>query len=136
VTAVIETGTANLASMLAALRRVGLSPETTQSPERVIAAERVVLPGVGAFGAGMAQMERLGLGNAIRARVDRQAPLLAVCLGLQLLCTGSEETPGVDGLAILPVAVGRFVSAPIIPQLGWNRVVPATPEGLVSSGYA
>lgn len=135
-TAVVDTGTANLASMLAALRRIGLSPEPTTSPETIARADRVVLPGVGAFGAGMARLEGLGLVEALRARVREERSLLAVCLGLQLLCEASEESPGVRGLGVLKgIEVGRFVEAPIVPQLGWNRVIPSGCR-LVTEGHA
>lgn len=136
-TAVVDTGTANLASMLAALRRIGLSPELTQSAAVIADAERVVLPGVGAFGAAMERLHELALVEALRERVREGRPFLAVCLGLQLLAAQSDETPGVAGLGVFAdVVVGRFDKAPIVPQLGWNRVRPHADCQLISEGYA
>lgn len=135
--AVVDTRTANIASMLASLRRIGLDPEITTEARVVREAPRVVLPGVGAFGAGMARLVALDLVDALRERVRAERPLLAVCLGLQLLTAGSEESPGVAGLGIFPeLTVGRFVSAPIVPQLGWNLVTPDPGCALLEAGHA
>jgi imidazole glycerol-phosphate synthase subunit HisH len=135
--AVIDTGMANLASMLAALRRIGLSPETTTAPEVVRDAEKLVLPGVGAFGAGMKRLMELELAEPIRERLRAERPTLAVCLGLQLLCEASEESPGVAGLGVFSgLTVGRFDKAPIVPQLGWNLVKPGDGCRLLQEGYA
>ena len=139
--AIIDTGTANLASMLAALRRVGANPTLTRDPAEVAAAERVVLPGVGAFGAGMAKLEECGLVAAIVDRVSAMRPMLAVCLGLQLMCRSSKESPLVRGIGILPIAVVRYPNEHdgarlTVPQLGWNEVVPRPDAELITAGYA
>ncbi|HZO15266.1 MAG TPA: imidazole glycerol phosphate synthase subunit HisH [Polyangiaceae bacterium] len=128
---VVDTGTANLASMLTALRRAGVVPISTQDAGRIASAERVVLPGVGSFGAGMDQLRASHADEAIAERVRRDRPLLGVCLGLQLLCEASDESPGVAGLAVIPQVVRRF-TARRVPQLGWNYVSPLWWEG----GYA
>ncbi len=133
---VIDTGTSNLASMLAALTRVGLTPEAITTPDDIESAERVVLPGVGAFGAGMKRLNELGMSEPVRARIEAGRPLLAVCLGLQLLCTSSTESPGVPGLGVLPVTVARFEVAEIVPQLGWNKVTASEGCALLRDGYA
>lgn len=132
--AVIQTGCANLASVLAALRRAGAVPVVTQDPHAVFEADLAVLPGVGAFGPAMAELRAAGLDNAIRSRISAARATLAICLGLQLLCSESEEAPGVAGLRIIPARVTRFMRART-PQLGWNRVTPA-PDGMMSSGFA
>ena len=136
---VVDTGVANIASMLAALRRLGAEPSLTSSPETVRAAERLVLPGVGAFGAGMARLRDLGLGAPIRERIQSdEGATLCVCLGLQMLCASSEESPGVEGLGVVPATVHRFSGDVRVPQLGWNMVTPAG-EGaraLIEPGHA
>jgi len=139
--AVIDTGTANLASMLAALRRIGAETELTREPEVVRDAPLVVLPGVGAFGAGMARLNECNLTEAIAARVRGERPFLAVCLGLQMLCLESEETPGVAGIGVLATKVRRFAdlhegARVTVPQLGWNEIVPRPDATLLSHGYA
>jgi imidazole glycerol phosphate synthase glutamine amidotransferase subunit len=133
---VLDSGTANLASMLCALRRLG--SDAIASDERAVidSARLLVLPGVGSFAAGMAQLEERDLSSTIVRRIAAGRPTLAVCLGLQLLCDGSEESPGVSGLGILPVGVKRFVSGAIrVPQIGFNRVEPEPGSGL-TAGYA
>ena len=133
---VIKTGVANIASMMAALQRLGGSPKLTDDPGHVRDADWVVLPGVGAFGAGMAKLDELEMREAVVERAQRGRPLLAVCLGLQLLCTSSEESPGVDGLGIVPAEVGRFPDTARVPQFGWNKVVAHHDCQMLTDGYA
>jgi glutamine amidotransferase len=133
---VIDTGCANLASMLAGLRRAGASPRTSVSPSEIAKAARVVLPGVGAFAAGIERLRELSLIELLALRVRRGEALLAVCLGLQLLCKSSEESPGVEGLGVLPVSVARFGGSVTVPQLGWNHVTPRAGCALLDAGYA
>ena len=121
---VVRTGTANLASMLAGLRRVGASPELTEDPGAVRSAERVVLPGVGAFAAAMQQLDAAGLASALAERARAGRATLAVCLGLQLLGDASEESPGARGLGVLSGTARRFPESVRVPQMGWNRVEP------------
>jgi imidazole glycerol-phosphate synthase subunit HisH len=132
---VLDTGTANLASMCAGLARAGAEPVVVREAAAAEEAACLVLPGVGAFGAGMARLTELGLVDALAARVRDERPLLAVCLGLQLLCRQSEESPGVAGVGALDARVERFRSAPSVPQLGWNEVTPVGCE-LLAPGYA
>ena len=107
---IVETGCANRASLDVALRRIGLDPEPIRSPEEIDRAERVVLPGVGSFGAAAARLTRDGTFEALGRRIARGAPTLAVCIGLQLLAESSEEADddGSRGLAVLPVRAERF----------------------------
>ncbi|MCC6678550.1 MAG: imidazole glycerol phosphate synthase subunit HisH [Phycisphaerales bacterium] len=134
--AIVGTGSANLASVQAALARAEVGSRITDSCADVLQADLVVLPGVGAFGPAMRALESSGLGDAIRSRVSAGRPLLAICLGLQLLCEESEESPGVKGLGLLSTVVTRFPAHARTPQLGWNLVEPSRPEGLVGPGYA
>ncbi|MBL8760307.1 MAG: imidazole glycerol phosphate synthase subunit HisF [Phycisphaerae bacterium] len=126
---VINTGVANTASMLAALRRLGASPTLSNDPRDIDAAPHVVLPGVGSFGAGMAALHQHALVEPLLARVRAGRPTLCVCLGLQLLAEASDESPGVRGLGFIPGVVTRFSSPAAVrplrvPQMGWNFVGP------------
>lgn len=133
--AILATGVANTASVAAAVHRCGFDSELTDDPRRIVDAERVVLPGVGSFGAGMRRLRERGLDDAIRERVAAQRPLLAICLGLQLLCRSSEESPGVDGIGVIDAPIRRLPDDQRIPQFGWNRIT-AHQSRLVTDGYA
>ena len=134
---VVRTGTANLASVLAGLSRAGGHPSLTDEPDAVRTADRVVLPGVGAFGAAMAELMERGLDAALRERITAGRPTMGICLGMQLFADESEESPGVRGLGIVPGVVERFRDLRVrIPQLGWNEVNPQTGCALLQPGYA
>lgn len=134
--AVIRTGVANLASIVAGLRRARVEAAVVDDPGDVTAAQRVVLPGVGSFGAGMARLSAKKLIEPLRRRILEGRPTLAICLGLQLLCAESEESPGVCGLGLLPLRVSRFDGEVRVPQLGWNAITPDVESALVQPGYA
>ncbi len=128
---IVRTGSANLASVVAAFTRLGTAPHITEDPDVVLSAPAVVLPGVGAFGAAMAHLRQQGLDGAIRGRVKSNRSLLAICLGMQLLCESSEESPGVAGLGIIRAEVCRFSRSLRVPHMGWNRLLPADGNSLV-----
>jgi imidazole glycerol phosphate synthase glutamine amidotransferase subunit len=134
--AVIRTGTANLASVMAGLARAGAVPRVAESAGDVGRAPLAVLPGVGAFGAAMETINSSGLADSIRERIAAGRPTLGICLGMQALCAGSGESPGVPGLGILPVQVGRFGGGVRVPQLGWNSVEPDDGCALLKPGHA
>jgi glutamine amidotransferase len=102
----------------------------------VRAAPHVVLPGVGAFGAAMELLSRDGLTEALIDRLRAGRPTLAICLGLQLLCQGSDESPGVPGLGVVPGRATRLPNHVRVPQMGWNMVEPAPGCRLLRPGYA
>ncbi len=133
--AIVSTGTANVASMEAGLRRAGAEPFRTSDPDQVAEALGVVIPGVGTFAAAMTHLRETGMDAALRARFRSGRPVLAVCLGLQLLARTSEESPGETGLGIVDVDVVGLPAGATRPQLGWNEVVPSMP-GLVEGGHA
>lgn len=120
--AIIDTGVANLASVRAALARCSVESLVTRDADVVERAAGVVLPGVGAFGAGMARLEGAGLVEPLRERVRTGGPLLAICLGMQLFFEASEESPGVRGLGFASGFVRVFPSTVMVPQFGWNAV--------------
>ncbi|HHQ49373.1 MAG TPA: imidazole glycerol phosphate synthase subunit HisF [Acidobacteria bacterium] len=133
---VVRTGTANLASVRAALERLGAPTRVTESPLEVERAERLVLPGVGSFGTVAGELAVSGLAAALRRRIAAGRPTLAICLGLQLLAGSSEEAPGVPGLGVLPATVRSLPGGVRVPQLGWNRVTPEPGCRLLTSGAA
>lgn len=131
---VVRTGNANIASVQAGLRRAGADSVVTEDPERVRSADRVVLPGVGALGPTRRRMDALGLSEAVRTRFLEDRPLFAVCLGLQLLLEGSDESPDERGLGLVPGWAQRFPDTVRVPQMGWNRVEAPAGARLLSSG--
>ena len=132
----VPTGTANLASVRAALDRLGARSRLAADAAMIEDATHVVLPGVGSFGAAVAGLREAGLDRAIAARVKSGRPTLAMCVGLQVLFEASDESPDVTGLAALPGHVGRFPDSVRVPQFGWNRVVPEAGCRFVRPGYA
>ncbi len=133
---VVATGACNLASMLAALRRIGAAPRVIEVAEDLTAARLLVVPGVGAFGAVVAEIDRRGLRKALIARIRAGGATMAVCLGLQLLCESSEESPGVCGLGILPGCVTQLAAGLRVPQMGWNRIDASRECRIVTNGHA
>jgi len=134
--AVVRTGIANTASVIAAFERLGAHPFLTVDPLDVQRADHVVVPGVGAFGAAMTALRDSGLVESITQRLRAGRPTFAICLGLQVLCERSEESPGVEGLGLIPASVGKFPDSVRVPQLGWNRVDPAPGCALLQPGWA
>jgi imidazole glycerol phosphate synthase glutamine amidotransferase subunit len=133
---VVDTGVANLASLDAAFRRLGVPVRVSDDPATVRRADRLVLPGVGDFGAAATRLAAAGLDVAVRDAVGRGAPLLAVCLGFQLLCDASDEAPGVPGLGLIGGVCRRLPGTVRVPHLGWNRVEPDPGASRLLSGEA
>lgn len=136
---VVRTSTANLASVRSGFERLGCRVRTTADPDRVARAERLVLPGVGAFAAAHRAIASHGLEDALRERIGRGRPTLGICLGMQLMAEGSEEAPGAPGLGVLDGVAERFRTGDEgwrIPQMGWNRVTPVEECVVVPDGYA
>ena len=132
---VVRTGTANLASVAAAFKRIGAEPVITEDRKTVENAERLVLPGVGTLGASMERIAADGLADPLRDRVRAGRPTIAFCVGLQLLCETSDESPGVRALSVVPRHVGRFPSHLAVPQFGWNKIIPQEGAKLLQEGY-
>lgn len=134
--AMVKTGVANVASVAAAFQRLGAGVELTSEIAKVRTSEAVVLPGVGSFGAGMEALRENGLDAALTERIEAGRPTLAVCLGLQLLCRSSDESPGIEGLGVLPVNAERMTRAPRLPHFGWNTVKVDAPKPPASGAPA
>jgi imidazole glycerol phosphate synthase glutamine amidotransferase subunit len=133
---VIDTGSANVRSVHTALRRLRVEPVPVRGPEDVIAAPRILLPGVGAFGAAMRHLHEQDLVEPLRERIRAGWPTLAVCIGLQLLGRTSEESPGVEGIGAVPVTVGRFGAEVRVPHMGWNHVHAPQNSRWIEDGHA
>ena len=124
--AIVDYGMGNLRSVEKAIARAGVATVVTSDPAKILGARGVVLPGVGAFGACMENLESRGLAATMREAVSSGKPFLGICLGLQLLFEESEEFGPIRGLGILPGKVVRFGGPSFeglkIPQMGWNRL--------------
>ncbi len=121
--AVIDYDAGNTLSVTRALEKVGADVDLTDDPDRVLSADAVVLPGVGAFGDCVMKLRERGMDEACREAYEIGKPFLGVCVGLQILFDGSEEMPDVDGLGILPGGVVRFGADGLkVPHMGWNQL--------------
>lgn len=128
---VIDYKAGNLTSVRLALEALGLEAVVTDDPARILEAERVIFPGVGAAGSAMETLRRLGLEEPIHAVAARGTPFLGICIGMQLLFDESEEDGGARCLGLVPGRVRRFQPvdpASKIPQMGWNTVRQARPH--------
>ena len=119
---IIDYGMGNLRSVQKGLARVGTEARIVSTPEAIGEATGLVLPGVGAFGDAMENLENAGLVDAIVKSVSDGVPFLGICLGLQLLFSQSEELGSHRGLDILPGQVIRFPDGQLVPQIGWNQI--------------
>lgn len=127
--AVIDYGAGNIKSVMNAMQALGAESVLTSDAGTILAADHVILPGVGAFGDAMARIREAGLEETIHEVCERGTPFLGICLGLQLLFETSEESPGATGLGILP---GRILRIPElvpgeetprkVPEIGWNNL--------------
>jgi len=134
--AIVPTGTANLASVMAAFSRLGARPEVVLTPAQAERVRRIVLPGVGSFGAAMAELDRNGLRRVLNERIEDGRATLAVCVGMQLLSTRSDESQDAVGLGSVAEDVTRFPDTVRVPQLGWNQVVAGPDSRFVDDGWA
>ena len=122
--AIIDYDAGNIKSVEKALQKLGAEVIITKDAEVILNADKVILPGVGAFGDAMANLNKYGLVDVIHKVVEKGTPFLGICLGLQLLFERSDETPGVQGLGILK---GEILRIPEngelkIPHMGWNSL--------------
>ncbi|MDD6619793.1 MAG: imidazole glycerol phosphate synthase subunit HisH [Eubacteriales bacterium] len=132
--AIIDYGAGNLSSVKKALDYLGAENEITQDRDKILSASHVILPGVGSFGDAMDSMRERGLVDTVKEAAMTK-PFLGICLGLQLLFEGSEESPDTEGLGILK---GKIVSIPKdkglkVPHIGWNSVNLKQQVGIFSN---
>jgi glutamine amidotransferase len=134
--AVVDYGIGNLHSAHKAFLRVGVPARLTNDPGEVEAASAVVLPGVGNFGACMRALRASGLLNSVLSVLDAQRPFLGICVGMQMLFVGSEESPDEPGLGVLEGRVEPLASHVKRPQMQWNRLsVTSADEVLVDGDW-
>lgn len=127
---VVDYGLGNLFSVCRALESAGGAPEVSADPKTILAADRVLLPGVGAFGDGISGLRERGLVEPLREFVKTGRPLLGVCLGMQLLMSAGEEFGEHEGLGLVPGRVTKLVPVSAdgrtlkLPHIGWNTLRP------------
>ncbi|MBF0530803.1 MAG: imidazole glycerol phosphate synthase subunit HisH [Deltaproteobacteria bacterium] len=127
--AIIDYDAGNLTSVQRAIRSLGFDSEVTRDHHRILAAERVIFPGVGAAGSAMSSLKKFGLERVLKEVQSRGTPLLGICLGEQVIFEYSEENEGTDCLGLLPGRVKKFpadineAGRPLkVPHMGWNQV--------------
>lgn len=133
--AIIDYDAGNIRSVEKALASIGEETVLTRDRDTILAADHVILPGVGAFGDAMENLHRFGLVEVIKEVAAKGTPLLGICLGLQLLFERSDETPGVDGIGLLKGEILRISDCEglKIPHMGWNSL-DVTPEATLFQG--
>ena len=122
--AILDYDAGNIKSVEKAMQLLGQEVEITREKETILQADKVILPGVGAFGDAMGKLRQYGLEEVIHEVVEKGTPFLGICLGLQLMFERSDESPGVKGLGILK---GEILRIPEtlglkIPHMGWNTL--------------
>lgn len=129
----VAYGLGNLGSVVNMLKRVGAEPRIVSTADEVLSSERLLLPGIGAFDSGMRLLEEQELAPAIKEFASTGKPLLGICLGMQLLL-GSSEEGVMPGLGLIPGKSVRFAEGHglRVPHMGWNEVIPAREDPLVS----
>lgn len=122
--AIIDYDAGNIKSVEKAMQFLGQEVTVTRDRETILNADKVILPGVGAFGDAMGKLRQYGLDKVIHEVVEKNIPLLGICLGLQLLFERSDETPGVEGLGVLKGEILRIPEKEglKIPHMGWNSL--------------
>ncbi|MGD9018003.1 MAG: imidazole glycerol phosphate synthase subunit HisF [Desulfobacterales bacterium] len=124
----LDYGAGNVRSVVNAIERLGETIRTVEAPEDILSAEKLVFPGVGAFGSMMEVLHRKNYAQPLIAYIESGRPILAICVGLQALFEGSDEAPGVEGLGVFKGRVRRFDTALSVPHIGWNGLVVRQPS--------
>lgn len=131
----LDYGAGNVRSVRNAIDALGFAYREVKSPDDIRSAEKLIFPGVGAFGSAMARLRADAYLEPLREYLNAGRPFLGICIGLQALFEGSEESPGVPGLGIIPGQIRRFDAKGLcVPQIGWNGIRPSKPSALFS-GY-
>jgi len=133
---VVDLGLGNLGSVMQALLRAGGEPRLSADAVEIGRSARVVLPGVAAFGLGMDRAQRLGLRAALDRALQRHAPVLGICLGMQILFEEGEEDGLRQGLGFLPGRVTRLPAGVQVPHIGWQRLETTAPSPLLAEATA
>ncbi|MFO0919886.1 MAG: imidazole glycerol phosphate synthase subunit HisH [Planctomycetaceae bacterium] len=132
--AIVDYGMGNLRSVQKAFEKLGHAAEVVQSPKDVARADKLVLPGVGAFRDAIRELNRLDLSQSVVDHIQSDKPFLGICLGLQLLFDVSFEDGEWPGLSVIPGQVTRFEIAPElkVPHMGWNELIVPRPNPLLA----
>nr|VFJ63379.1 MAG: glutamine amidotransferase / cyclase [Candidatus Kentron sp. DK] len=131
----LDYGAGNVRSVRNAIRTLGFPLRDVKTPDDIPRAEKLIFPGVGAFGSAMERLECDGYREPLLEYLRAGRPFLGICIGLQALFEGSEESPGVPGLGIIPGRIGRFDEPGLsVPQIGWNGIRRTKPSALFA-GY-
>lgn len=120
--AIIDYGAGNLCSVVNAVSRLGYEAKVVNSPDEVVCARVVILPGVGAAADTMANLQKTGLDSAVKRYIAEGKPFLGVCIGMQVLFGGTEEGGWHECLGVIPGAVRKFTPGLKVPHMGWNQV--------------
>jgi imidazole glycerol-phosphate synthase subunit HisH len=131
--AVIDYGMGNLRSVTNAFSTLGVEIAITKDPDTIRNARALVLPGVGAFGKCIENLQKYALFDLIKEQIAEGKPYLGICLGMQILLESSEEAPGTKGMGVIKGSVVRFRGAMKIPHMGWNNVEIVRPGAIFDS---
>ena len=119
----LDYGAGNVRSVRNAVKKLGYDIRDASSPEDVLRADKLIFPGVGSFGLVMEQLVKDGFKEALITRIRENRPFLGICVALQSFFEGSDESPGVSGLGILPGQIKRFAGNGLsVPHIGWNGI--------------
>ncbi len=119
----LDYGAGNVRSVRNAIRKLGYSVQDVRSPEDILTADKLIFPGVGSFGLVMTRLQERGYIEPLKRRILENKPFLGICVALQALYEGSEESPGIHGLGIIPGQIIRFADKALsVPQIGWNGI--------------
>lgn len=132
-TTIVDYGAGNIRSVENTLAELGADFTVTSDPSVVSSAQKIILPGVGHFGQMMQAIDRLRLRDVLLERIHARVPFLGICIGLQCLFEGSEESLASRGLGLFPGCVRRFVGDARIPHMGWNSLEKRKPSKLLEN---
>ena len=130
-TTIVDYGAGNIRSVRNTLEEIGAEYEVTDERAKIERATKIILPGVGHFGQMMQALDDLAIREALVDKIESGIPFLGICVGLQCLFEGSEESPGARGLAVLPGEVKRFRGSLRVPHMGWNSLETSKPSKLL-----
>ena len=133
---IVDYGMGNIGSLINMFRRIGVQSEVVSDLRSIERARKIVLPGVGAFGAAMGRIDALDLREVLRSKaLEERVPFMGICLGMQLLTRSSEESPDAKGLDLIPAVTVRFprASGLKVPHMGWNEVTISKRTALTAS---